>query len=426
MTDGTPGMSESHGSKPLTPDPRPEGTGGLLLLLICITGLGPLAMSSFVPAIPAIQEDFATSRFISQLTLSVSMVFMAAGSLVYGTLADRLGRRPVILAGVGLAIFGSLICLVANNVWLVILGRAIQASGSTVGFALSRVVVRDVYGEERSSSLLGYISAAMMIAPVLGPFIGGYLIEYASWRHIFGSIAALAAILLLGLFAFLPESRPQGVTGDQKLIAWSRFGQLLARRPYWRMVVYGAALQGTFMAFLAGAPYLITQIYGLPPSAYGFYFFGLPLGFLVGSLFAARFGHHFSQRGLMYWGAAGSVIACSIAVLAPIATSVGPWGVFAPLAVMMAAQACAYPALQVRLLTASTPHLGAGSGCFSALQLLSGGLITQIVGLTLYLGIIGVTGLMLLCSLVAMAIVLTRRPVQQDAPLEHDQDQLLP
>lgn len=420
MTDGTPGIAEPHGSKPPTPAPGAQGSGGLLLLLICITGLGPLAMSSFVPAIPAIQEDFGASRFVSQLTLSVSLVFMAVGSLVYGTLADRLGRRPVILAGVSLAIFGSLLCLVATNVWLVILGRAVQATGSTVGFALSRVVVRDVYGEERSPSLLGYISAAMMIAPVLGPFIGGYLIEYASWRHIFGSIAVLATVLLLGLLAYLPESRPAGVTGDQKLIAWSRFGQLLSRRPYWRMVVYGSALQGTFMAFLGGAPYLITRVYGLPPSAYGYYFFGLPLGFLLGSLFAARFGHHFSQRGLMYWGAAGSVIACTIAVVLPAITAVGPWGVFAPLAVMMAAQACAYPALQVRLLTASTPHLGTGSGCFSALQLLSGGLITQVVGVTLYLGIVGVTGLMLLCSLIAMAIVLTRRPVQQDAPVEQD------
>lgn len=401
-------------------DPGTAGSGGLLLLLICITGLGPLAMSSFVPAIPAIQADFGVSSFVSQLTLSVSLVFMALGSLIYGTLADRLGRRPVILVGVGLAIVGSLLCILAPNIWIVIVGRAIQASGSTVGFALSRVVVRDVYGDERSTSLLGYISAAMMLAPVLGPFVGGYLIEFASWRYIFGCIATLSAVLLVGLVAYLPESRPAGVTGDRKLIAWARFGQLLARRPYWRMVVYGAALQGTFMAFLAGAPYIITQVYGLPPSAYGFYFFGLPLGFFVGSLVAARFGNRFSQRGLIYWGAAGSVIACAVALLLPMTTNIGPWGVFAPLAFMTAAQACAYPALQVRLLVASAPHTGAGSGCFSALQLLTGGVITQLVGVTLYFGAAGVTGLMLLCSLVAMVIVLTRRPVQQDAPVEEE------
>lgn len=386
------------------------GSRGLLVLLVCITGLGPLAMSSFIPAIPAIQEEFGVSRTLSQLTLSVSLFFMAAGSLVYGALADRLGRRPVILTGVALAVVGSVICALATNIWLVIIGRAIQASGSTVGFSLSRVVVRDVYGDEKSSSLLGYISAAMMLAPVMGPFIGGYLIEYFSWHYNFVVVGSIAAVLFVGLWLRLPETRPEGVEGDPQLVPWARFAELLRRRPYRRMVIYGAALQGTFMAFLAAAPYLITQYYGLPASSYGFYFFGVPLGFFVGSLIAARFGTLFTQRGLIFWGAAGSVVACALAFTLSTGIDVGPWGVFAPIALMTVAQASAYPALQVRLLTASQPHSGSGSGCFSAIQLMAGGVLAQLVGATLFLGVAGVTGIMLLCSAVAMWVVLTRRP----------------
>lgn len=395
-----------------------SGSRGLLLLLVCITGLGPLAMSSFVPALPALQEDFDVSRSVAQLTLSLSLLFMAMGSLIYGVLADRLGRRPVILFGVALCVLGSLVCMTAGSIWMVIVGRAIQASGSTVGFTLSRVVVSDVYGEKQASSLLGYISAAMMLAPVMGPFLGGYLIEYLSWRYIFGAIALISSLLLAGLYFMLPETRPAELKSDRQLVPWARFAMLLSRRPYRRMVIYGAALQGSTMAFLAGAPYLITQYYGLPASAYGHYFFVVPLGFLAGSLFAGRFGSLFSPRGLIFWGAAGSLLACSTSLMLTSLTNIGPWGVFGPIAVLATAQALTYPALQIRLLSASAPHMGSGSGCFGAVQLLASGLLAQLVGQTLSLGVIGVVGLMLLCCLVAMAIVLTRRPepAQSAAP----------
>ncbi|MEM9531060.1 MAG: multidrug effflux MFS transporter [Pseudomonadota bacterium] len=384
----------------------------LLAVLICITGLGPLAMSSFIPAIPAIQADFDVSTTVSQLTLSVSMLFMAVGSLIYGALSDRIGRRPVLLGGVTLGIIGSVICALGPNIWLVILGRALQAAGCTVGFVLSRVVVQDVYGEWRASSLLGYISAAMMIAPVLGPFLGGYLIEYLHWRYIFVVIAVIAALVWIGIYRVLPETRPAGVTGDPQLVPWRRFGKLLQRRPYRRMVIYGSALQCAFMGFLSGAPYLLTRYYNLPASSYGWYFVGVPLGFFFGSLIAGRLGQVADPRTLVYWGAVGSMVSCAAALLLTAGIPIGPWGLFAPAAFMSLAQASAYPGLQIRLLRASAPHAGSGSGCFSAIQLLASGLVAQLVGLTLAWGPIGVTGAMTLCASVALLIVLTRSKTQ--------------
>src|SRR5690606_29552506 len=155
-----------------------------------------------------IQSHFAVPTTTAQLTLTLSMLAMAVSSLAYGGLADRHGRKPVLIAGITLAVAGSLVCAAAPDVWVVIVGRILQSGGASAGLVLTRVIVRDVYGDERAVSILAYVTAAMAIAPLMGPILGGYLIDYFGWRALFLAVALLAA-LLMGLLALrLPETRP--------------------------------------------------------------------------------------------------------------------------------------------------------------------------------------------------------------------------
>ena len=165
------------------PSPAPSLT--LIVSLVLATALGPLAMSSFIPAIPFIQDHFAVSTTTAQLTLTLSMLAMAVTSLAYGGLADRYGRKPVLIAGILVAVVGSLVCAVATSVGGVIAGRILQSGGASAGMVLTRVIVRDVYGDERSVTMLAYVTAAMAIAPLIGPIFGGYLIDY--FDLLFGS-----------------------------------------------------------------------------------------------------------------------------------------------------------------------------------------------------------------------------------------------
>src|SRR5690606_3637770 len=143
------------------------------------------------------------------------------------------------------------------NVWIVIGGRILQSAGASAGLVLTRVIVRDVYGDERSISMLAYVTAAMAIAPLVGPILGGYVIDYLGWRLLFLAVAMLAA-LLAGLLALrLPETRPASLAAARRgneFVA-AHYTALLAHFPYVRYTLYGAMMQGIFMAFIGGAPY---------------------------------------------------------------------------------------------------------------------------------------------------------------------------
>jgi len=204
------------------------------VLLVLITALGPLAMSSFVPAIPAIQQSFGVSAAIAQLTLSISMVAMALSSLAYGGAADRLGRRPVVLAGIALAAVGSALCAWAPTIAWVIAGRILQAAGATAGFVLARVLVRDVYGDDRAAAVLGYITAAMALAPLIGPLAGGYLIDFAGWRSVFVAVGVTAVSLLILSALKLPETRPRVAAGTAAPPRAAGWAALFGRPAYLR------------------------------------------------------------------------------------------------------------------------------------------------------------------------------------------------
>ncbi|HEX6997820.1 MAG TPA: multidrug effflux MFS transporter [Gammaproteobacteria bacterium] len=381
----------------------------LIALLVLATMLGPLAMSSFIPAIPAIQRGFGVPTTTAQLTLTVSILSMAVSSLFYGTLADRHGRRPVMLWGVALAVAGSVICAVAGSVWLVIAGRALQAAGASAGLVLSRVIVRDVYGDERSASVLAYVTAAMAIAPLLGPLAGGYLIDYFGWRSVFVAVAVLAALLLALLLLRLRETHPGPIGGvGGRLLPGPEYAALLRRFAYIRYVVYGATMQGTFMAFIAGAPYVATDVFGLSASAYGWHFMVCPIGYLTGSVIAGRFGERFEREPLLHAGGLLAVAICAVALLLAVRPGFTPLQFFVPMGVLSAVIGVVFPSAQVGVLVSGGELSGSASGLFSFIQLALGAALAQLVGALLEHGPAAVTAVMAAAALVGFGVLLLR------------------
>ena len=162
-----------HGVTGKPPDAATESglaaSRTLLLLLVAMSGVAPISLYMLVPALPVLASIFDRDISIAQMTVSLYMVGLACSQIVMGPLSDRFGRRPVLLAGLGLMIAASLGCSFAETLPQLIAARFFQALGGATGMVVSRAIIRDLYSRERISSMISLVIAVMMIAQMLSP-----------------------------------------------------------------------------------------------------------------------------------------------------------------------------------------------------------------------------------------------------------------
>src|ERR1700716_2924177 len=179
----------------------------MLLLLVTMTGVAPISLYMLVRALPVLAVDFGRDISIAQMTVSLYMVGLACSQIVMGPLSDRFGRRPVLLAGLGLMIAASLSCSFAETLPQLIVARFFQALGGATGMVVSRAIIRDLYPRARVGAMISLVIAVMMIAQMLSPLTGGLLETAFGWRAIFYAITVASLIIAVAVALALPEAR---------------------------------------------------------------------------------------------------------------------------------------------------------------------------------------------------------------------------
>src|SRR3954452_4954799 len=147
-----------------------------------MTGLGPFTMQILIPSLPMLAVALAVPYATIQLTLTLYLAGVAVAQLVYGPLSDRFGRKPLLLGGLVLYLAGSIAAALAPSAFWLIAARVAQAVGGCAGLVLGRAMIRDSYAREQAAAVLGYVSTAMAVAPMLSPIIGSLLHQYLGWR----------------------------------------------------------------------------------------------------------------------------------------------------------------------------------------------------------------------------------------------------
>src|SRR5690606_32204884 len=172
--------------------------------------------------------------------------------------------------------------------------------------------------------------------------------------------------------------------------------------------LYGAMMQGIFMAFIGGAPYVATEVFRLSAAAYGWHFMVAPIGYLTGSLIAGRFSGRFAREPLLGTGALIAVLVCVLSVWTTFQPWFGAWSFFLPMSVLSCVIGMVFPSAQVGLLISGGEQSGAASGLFSFVQLTVGAVLAQIVGALLDFGPIAVIAVMTAAAVVALAAMAVR------------------
>ncbi len=263
------------------------GSIGLTAMLGLLSAVGPLTTDMYLPSMPNIARQFHSSAEQVQLTVSAYLAGFAVGQMCYGPLADRHGRKPVLLAAVLLYCAASLGCALSGSVEALIAGRTLQALGGAGAVVLARAIVRDLYSGARAARELSMISAVMAFAPILAPLAGGVLHTALGWRAVFWVLMG-CGISIAGIWLALPETLKQRAHEPVSLPAMLRSYSVVwsssAYRAY--VAIASTAFCGLF-AWICGASFVLQDLYGLTPLQFGIAFALGALGYLAGTAAAA-------------------------------------------------------------------------------------------------------------------------------------------
>jgi MFS transporter, DHA1 family, multidrug resistance protein len=275
-----------------------------LFTLVLLSGLSVVSLNMFLPSLPNIAADFqAGYGLLASMSIAGYAGMTTVLQLLIGPLSDRFGRRPVILVSLVIYILGSLGCLLATDVWTFLLFRTIQAAIIS-GFALSRVIIRDTEPAQKAAGLMGYLSIAWAIAPMLAPMLGGTLDLLFGWRANFIAFLVFGAAVLALCWLDLGETNKNPSETFTK--QFKSFPGLFRSWPFWGYSLCMAFSMGALYAFLAAAPLVATAVLRMSPATLGIYMGSTAAGFILGSFVAGRFAAYYPLTTMIV---AGRVVA---------------------------------------------------------------------------------------------------------------------
>jgi DHA1 family bicyclomycin/chloramphenicol resistance-like MFS transporter len=350
----------------------------LLALLMAMTAIGPLSMNILVPALPGLMTTLSTDAGMVQLTVSLFLLGLAGAQLVLGPLSDRFGRRPVALAGMTLTVLSSVSAIAAESIGALIAARIIQALGASTGMVIGRAIIRDLYDRDRAASMIGWVTTAMVVAPMVAPLIGGLLDTALGWPTIFVFVSLCSSAVLAWAAFALPETKPDHITVGGVAYIFGEARALVSSRSFIGYVLCGTVGSGTFFAFLGGAPYIVIGLMGRTSAEYGFWFAFSAFGYMSGNFLAARLSGRLGVRKMIALGVVFEFVGAAIALgLTPLFMSAGPAPMFLPQWLIALGNGMLLPNSTAGAISVRPHAAGTASGITGFTQLATGAVLAQ-------------------------------------------------
>ncbi len=357
------------------------GSRILLLILVLATATGPLSMQIFVPALPQIAADFAVGSATAQLTLSLSLLAIALSTLIYGPLSDRYGRRPVLIVGMALFVAGGALSAIASDIAWLVCGRVLQAIGAAAGMVIGRAIVRDLFASDQVARVLSMLITAVVVAPMVAPFLGGLLADTAGWRAIFMATAGLGLAILLLTMWQLQETNKTRTRHPRVVSLLSGYGRLATNRRFLAYALQSSFAMASFYAFISAAPYLMSGVLARPATEYGLWFIFMPGTFMAGNMVAMKIGGRFGIDRMVLAGALLGIGGALLGLVLILAGLLSPLVLFAPAMLISISHGLSMANAQAGAMNVEPAMAGTASGLTGFLQMAISAGAAQIVGL---------------------------------------------
>lgn len=381
---------------------------GIALLLASLSALGPFSIDTYLPSFHEISERLHATPLEVQQTLSAYLLSFAAMTLWHGALADRFGRRRVILIALSLFSLASAGCALATGIEQLWFWRAMQGVTAGAGIVVSRAIVRDLYDGPDAQRLMAQITMMFALAPAIAPMIGGWLQVAFGWRSIFIFLVLSTVGLWFACFKLLPETLPPEKRQSLRPGYLASTYAKVMTSPRFLLACAALSLNfGGFFVYVLSAPTFLMQHLGLPETAFLWLFGPAMTGLMSGSWLSGKLAGRLSTGRTIAFGYAVMATAALLNLGLNLALPPGlPWSVL-PLFVYTIGMSLAMPSLTLFALDPFPAQRGLAASCQTFFQAgfngLSAALIAPLLwSSTLHLAL-GMAGLMALGGLAALA-----------------------
>jgi len=383
-------------------------------ILFCgaLAALASLSIDVGLPAFGAVARDMNTDAARVALSLSIFFIGFAAAPLVYGPVSDRLGRRPVLLFGLVIYTLGGVGCTFSNTIDTFLAWRLLQGAGAGAGAVLSMSLVRDHFEGAKVRTLLSNIAIIRVIAPMVAPSVGAFLLEVASWRAIYAMMMVGGVVVLGIVWLGLEESAPRLRAGaDQRAASVSVGGAYMAllRKPVCIAYMLICALGfGSHFAYVTGSSLVLMEALGVPAQTFGLLFGAAAAGIMLASYLSGRLAGYVSGDRMIQVGLSIALVSAVIMLVLTLTHLVRAWNL-APLFMLNAfCYGLITPSTQQGALQPLGNIAGSAAAVMNALMMgigaFSSWLVSDLFG---RVGVLAVTGSMaVFCALALLVYVL--------------------
>ncbi|PWQ97744.1 multidrug effflux MFS transporter [Leucothrix pacifica] len=371
-------------------------------LLATIALASPFAMNVFNPAMPDVVRAFGSSISVVQLTLTLYLAALGVSQLLSGVMADRFGRRPLMLGGMGLHLLGSVLAALAPTIELLILGRILQALGGGATLVLVRTMVLDAHSRNEAGRLLGFITMAIAVAQTIAPTIGGYLNHFFDWRAIFWFSLALNTVIAVIMLRKLTET---SVELDKSAFSLrellKKYITVLRSPVYLGYALTGALITCAYLGFASIMPYIFVDQLGGTSAEYGNWFLIVSIGFFSGSLVCTRITIRLGLDRMIRIGLVLALLAASVLILSLLTGNIAAGLIFLPMGVLTFGRGFVQPNAQSGAVSSVSTNRGTASGMMGFMQLMLASSVSQLMPLLLAQGIVYVFGAVIVLLVLA-------------------------
>lgn len=377
------------------------------LILGLVAAVGPFAIDMYLPAMPVIGKELATSMQAVQWTIVAYFMAFGLAQLIYGPWADQAGRKPPVYAGLALFILGTVICAMAPTIEVLIFGRFVQGVGGAANMVVLRAVIRDLATGADATRMMSTIMIVIAISPLLAPLSGAGLLAFGSWRLIFWALLLAAALSFFLIYFMMEET----LKPDQRQVfdlASTRRGVavLLRDRGFMSMTFLAGFAFASFFVFIASASFVYTGQFGLTPTQFSFAFAINAFGFFGASQFAAPLGQRLGQIRMIGLATTGFAVATCALFAVGLAGYASLYVTVIGLFLGNMFLGVVLPVAQVLALEEQGEHAGLASSLGGTMQMVAAGVLVAAAGPFLDGTVVPMLAAIALCGVLAFLLSL--------------------